>query len=121
MAKRSSQSDHDAMVLYAARSLVNKNYRNVKADIPDWSSPDKIIWSSTGQGHIPDVTGDGIIVEVETSDSIYDSHTEDQWKLFSAHALQYSKAFWILVPAANSNSAQQRRDQLGITATIWSF
>ena len=122
MVKRKSQSDHDKMVLYAANVLVQKGFRNVKADLGGWTQPTKIVWKTTSEGHIPDVTGDGnpdVLVEVETDDSIFDAHTEDQWNLFYNNAKQYSKEFWVLVPNRSENDAQTRLTQLGITAKIW--
>jgi hypothetical protein len=124
MAKRKSQSDHDNMVQYAANILVQKGFKNVKADISEWVQPGKITWKATGLGHIPDVTGDGnpaIIVEVETEDSIFDTHTEDQWNLFYNYAKQHSKEFWVLVPKRSETDTKTRLGQLGITAKIWAI
>ena len=67
MSKRKSQSDHDNMVLYGAKFLASEG-GNVKADVNGWPQPESI------QGHIPDITTTGIIVEVETDDSIFDPH-----------------------------------------------
>ena len=115
MPKRASQQDHDRMVKQGADHLVQKNYRNVKADFQNWDKPGKITWQNTGEGHIPDLTGEdnpGIIVEVETSDSISHEHTADQWALFSAYARQYQKEFWVLIPFASKSAAEARIAEL---------
>jgi len=123
MAKRRNQSEHDSMVQSVATHVENNGHSNVKADIPDYKRPDKIIWDTTKKGHIPDVTStknQDFIFEIETDDSINDSHTEDQWKLFSANAKQYSKKFIIVVPKGSDQKAWQRVRDLGIDVDdVW--
>ena len=122
MAKRRSQSEHDRMVTYTANFLVQKDFRNVKADVPGYPTPEIITWKSTGKGHIPDVTGEGAefnLFEVETADSINDQHTEDQWTLFAAFAKQHESVFWVVVPKGSESAAQQRLKELKINAKIW--
>ena len=120
--KRFSQQNHDAMVLNAARFLTSKGYRNVKADLPGATAPDRIFWKSTNSGHTPDITAENgrlMIVEVETSDSISDAHTEDQWKLFSAFVNQHGGEFWVAVPKGSENAAQIRLNNLNLNAKVW--
>ena len=98
MAKRKSQSDHDKLVKKIADFFIEKKEPNVKADITGYPSPKEIMWKGNPHGHIPDVTSNNekqykYIVEVETDDSINDSHTSDQWKLFSAFAKENSAKF----------------------------
>ena len=124
--KRQSQSQHDQMVQYVADYLVRNGYRNVNADLKGKTQPDLIYWKSNGQGHIPDVTAvsgtngnESHLFEIETSDSVYDQHTEDQWELFAANAKQYKKTFWVVVPKGSENDAHFRLNQLGIQAEVW--
>jgi len=122
MAKRRSQSDHDNMVESGANILKKKGYRNVKADITKWDKPTKITWKRTGKGHVPDITGEGttnIIVEVETSDSIDDTHTEDQWELFSKYAEENNMDFFVRVPKTNEKDAEDRLSELGLNGKVW--
>ena len=122
MAKRRSQSEHDRIVTYAANFLVEKGFRNVKADVLGYLTPTKITWTSTGKGHIPDVTGEDAefnLFEVETADSIDEEHSEDQWKLFAAFAKQHNAVFWVVVPEGYTLAAQQRLKELKINAKIW--
>ena len=122
MVLRKSQSDHDRMVKHVAEFLVSKHYRDVKADLPGWPTPEKIVWTSTNEGHIPDVTAMGQLFnlfEVETDDTINIDHTADQWKLFSRYAEQHNAVFWVVVPGGSKLKAEQRIKQLGIKADVW--
>ena len=123
MAKRRNQEEHDSMVKAVAKYLKENGHSNIKADLLGYDKPDLIYWESTKKGHIPDVTStknQEYIFEVETDDSIDDSHTEDQWKLFSAYAEQYSKKFIVVVPKELEQQARQRAKQLGIKVDdVW--
>ena len=118
MTKRRSQLKHDRMVRDIAELLVERGYQDIRADITGYKRPDII------SGHIPDVTawdknGEFNLFEVETEDSIYDQHTEDQWRLFSAYARQHSARFWVVVPKGWGGDAQKRANDLGINPRIW--
>jgi hypothetical protein len=123
MAKRRDQSKHDSMVKSVADHVSENGHTNVKADIEGYDRPELIYWENTKKGHIPDVTstsGTQYIFEVETEDSIDDSHTEDQWKLFSANAQQDSKKFIVVVPKGYDQQARTRAKQLGVTLhDVW--
>ena len=103
--------------------LVSQGCRSVKAHLKGLTRPDLIYWNSTGKGHIPDVTsswnGTSAILEVETHDSIFDQHTEDQWSLFAAYTQQHGKVFVVVVPKGSEDSAWSRLAQLGIEAKVW--
>jgi hypothetical protein len=123
MAKRRDQSKHDSMVKSVADHVSNNGHTNVKADIKGYDRPDLLYWESTKKGHIPDVTSTEVtkyLFEVETDDSIDDSHTEDQWKLFSANAQQHSKKFIVVVPKGSEQQAWSRAKGLGVTLhDVW--
>lgn len=81
----------------------------------------KITWAATGKGQIPDVTaqsGNLFIFEVEPADSISNTHTADQWKLFAEYANQHGAEFWVLLPNGSNSDARSRLNQLGIQAKI---
>ena len=62
----------------------------------------------------------GYVFEVETEDSIYDSHTEDQWRLFSANARAHQKSFVVVVPKGFEQQAHQRARDMSITIDdVW--
>ncbi len=120
--KRLNQSIHDTMVKDAVNYLRSEGFTDIKADLGSYPQPTKIIWKATGQGHIPDVettNGKHCILEVETCDSISDSHTADQWKLFSRFANEHEAEFWVVVPMGYKYNASSRLTELGIQAKIW--
>lgn len=120
-----SKERHDQMVRSLAESLLLQGYRDVEADLPDspeYGRPEEIVWESTGEAHIPDVTAlneQFNLFEVETADSISDDHTADQWTSFATHAQQEEVVFWVVVPSGYRLSAEQRLTDLGIEAEIW--
>lgn len=122
MTKRKSQRDHDNMLKTLADNLITHNHPNVRVDIEGYDRPYKITWKVTGRGHIPDATAGATrpqIFEVETEDSINDSHTEDQWKLFAAHASNTGGVFTVVVPHGCSQAAKSRLNQLNLQAEVW--
>lgn len=128
MVKRKSQSQHDQMVRKVYNHLISKGFIDVRADLKGLTQPELLYWKSTGEGHIPDVSGiDGKngnqlnIFEIETEDSIFDQHTESQWNLFAAYARQYGKEFRVVVPKESEASTNSRLMQLGIQADVWTI
>ncbi len=122
MEKRKSQTEHDSLVDYVARELNKRGYEQVKADLPDYEVPKKIIWQSTGEGFEPDVTGVKMgfrIFEIETDDSIEDEHTLQQWKLFASYAKVNDAFFYVVFRKGSLEKVQNRLKELGITATLW--
>jgi len=121
--KRKYKHNHDQMVRDVYNDLISNGFRNVKADLKGLAQPELIYWTSTENGHIPDLTasrnGTRHIFEIETSDSIFDQHTEDQWKLFAANAQQDGKTFFFVVPKGSENLAKSRLAQLDIQAEVW--
>ena len=122
MEKRKSQLAHDNMVKYVARVLIEKNYLDVRADLPEFEKPKEITWKKTGKGHFPDITGEKgsfKVFEVETADSIDDQHTEDQWTLFAKWSKENEAMFWVVVPEGSVAAARKRLDELNIQAKLW--
>ncbi|MBC8458922.1 MAG: hypothetical protein H8D67_13085 [Deltaproteobacteria bacterium] len=120
--KRISQSQHDQIVRYAVNYLMNNGFSDIRADLQGQVKPTKITWKLTGHGHIPDVTaqnGQFYLFEVETDDSIFNDHTENQWKLFATYAREHNAKFWVVVPAGSEASVQLRLNELGIQAEVW--
>lgn len=123
MAKRRNQSEHDSMVKAIVNHVKANGHSDIKADLEGYEKPELIYWSSTKKGYYPDITStkrQNYIFEVETDDSINDSHTEDQWKLFSANAKEHSKTFIVVVPKGSETQAWQRVKELGINVDdVW--
>ena len=85
-------------------------------------TPETII--GTTSNHVPDLTvdknGTRIVLEAETSSSIFDDHTESQWSLFSDAVQKIGGEFHIVVPREERNAAERRAANLGLRVnTIW--
>ena len=123
MPSRKDQSEHALMVRSLARALKEQGHTDIKVDLFGYDLPEQIYWETNKQGETPDVTSTNIkhfIFEVETADSIDDPHTEGQWRLFSAHARQQSKAFVVVVPKGSEKQARQKAAELGIKIdSVW--
>jgi len=118
---RQSQLHHDRMVKAIADFLVERDFADVRADIAGFAKPLEITTDKDGSARIPDVTGRGqffVVFEVETSDSIDDAHTQEQWGSFAAWAKRNGAAFYIAVPEASKQRATERAAQLGVEAKI---
>jgi hypothetical protein len=111
------QADHDHLVGVVVSYLVQRGYRNIRADLPGHAQPACLL--GTKQDHIPDITADGLIVEVETSDTIDSAHTTSQWALFSDYATKYAQTFWVVVPHNSVAAAQNRLGALGLQAEVY--
>lgn len=109
MAKRSDPTEHRKLLASLAVYLESNNFENIKVDGFDaYEQPDEVRGS-----HIPDATaeksGTEYIYEVETKDSINDTHTRDQWGAFAGEAANYGwKRFIVVVPKGHKNEAEQR-------------
>lgn len=81
----SESSEHEELINMMAHYFTTEGYRDVKADIPGMPRPDLI--HGTKKNHIPDLTayknGIRIILEAETSSTIFDNQATSQWSLFS--------------------------------------
>lgn len=124
MTKRKSQPDHDGMVIAVIKYIKENGHSNVNADIPNYNQPEMLHWKGQKDGHIPDITSvrgdESFIFEIETADSISHSHTEDQWKLFSASASLNSKSFVIVIPKDSKKEAENRAQELNLALyEIW--
>ena len=122
---RQSQSFHDKMIKQLADSLISKKFRDVKADHPGFpEKPAPITLEAFASCYIPDVTATGIqmvIFEVETDETIADAHTGEQWKLFSSYAYLHGAEFWVVVPKASMEDAEQRLENLGLQGKVMGF
>jgi hypothetical protein len=112
--ERSSQT-HKLLIRSLASKYEHEGYY-VKADHinhPNGSPP--VI-----NGYIPDVAAyyNGylrIIAEAETCDTISDSHTREQWEVFS----QSTYSFDVIVPKSCLEEAQQQANLWGIAINQW--
>lgn len=118
----SESSEHEDLINMMVRYFRSQGFRNIKADVLGMPSPDVIYGAK--KNHVPDITADknsiGIILEAETSSSIYDDHTASQWSLFSDAARKPGGEFHVVVPKGLRGNAEQRAADLGVKVdTIW--
>lgn len=122
MTQRRNQTEHDSIVASVANSLRANGFSEIKADLQGYDQPIRIIWESTEQGHIPDLSAvkdqQQHIFEVETGDTITIQHTADQWKLFSTYANQHNSIFYVVVPKGYASQAQKQLQVLNLKATV---
>jgi len=58
------------------------------------------------------------IYEIETDDSIEDSHTESQWKTFGEYAKSNDYEFVIVVPVNSIRKAMKRIKEIDVEVKI---
>jgi hypothetical protein len=90
-----------------------RGYSNVKANLPEQEPPDKI-----GK-YMPSITADGLVIEVETKESLKTQTTQDVWKAFAEHTVQTQGRFVVVVPKGQEDIAKQQLKDLQITADVW--
>lgn len=126
MPKRKDQNDHDSMVRALTNYLKLLQYTDIRADLPGFTRPVELAWEDRQDGHVPDVSAlkqeTEHIFEVETSDSISHTHTEDQWHLFASNAERNNKAFCVIVPKQSKEDARGRLKELGLeNVRVWTL
>lgn len=119
-----NRSVHDQMVGSLVTHLSNNGFVNIQADFFGYNQPEAIWWENNPNAkYIPDAVAEqnGVlhIFEVETEDSITSKHTEEQWKLFSAHARNNNGKFVAVVPSSAKADAEQQINNLNITGEVW--
>lgn len=118
----SSSPRHDQLVRSFIKLLLETGWTDIKADLPEYTCPDKIIWKDKGTGHIPDVSayhkGAFGIFEVEDEQSIALQHTADQFTLFGAFAVQHHAVFAAAVPKSIQGTATQVLKSVGVNAVV---
>ncbi len=114
--------EHEDLINMMAQYFTNQGFRNIKADVPGMKTPDTIV--GTKSNHVPDLTANKnnmrIILEAETSSSIFDDHTASQWSLFSDIAQKIGGEFHIVIPKGDRSAAERRAANLGFRIDmIW--
>ena len=117
-----SQTAHDGLVRQLAELLMEKHFREVRADLVECAEkPPRIFNSLACSGAAPDVTAVGLqslLFEVETADSLFDDHVEGEWRMFATYAKHRSAQFWVVVPKGSKEAAQSRMEQLGLEPRV---
>lgn len=116
-------SEHDQLILMMARHFKQQGFTEIKADMPGWTKPDYIYWTSNKNNrYYPDLTcydsdGTSIILEAETCNTLSDQHTHKQFEIFRAHANKEKGRFEVVVPI--SCSGKDARQLISQQADSW--
>lgn len=106
-----AKSEHDRLVEKLHVRLVASGFSDIRVELPGCVKPERIVWASTGLGHVPDASAHYLlkqhIFEVETAESIGDAHRYEQCKLFAAYSRGNSAEFTLVVPIGCGNDANR--------------
>lgn len=77
----------------------SQDFSNIKANMPGYNAPQKLVWSKTGNGYTPDITAikDGkllLFVVKEPTDDI--ENQIDKWRLFSSYTSSKNRLCYIV-------------------------
>jgi len=113
---------HSRLVSRIVVLLTEKGYQNIKSVLSDSESPEKIVWQSSGNGYLPDVSvraEEFRFFSAETADSIQDEDTADKLKLFSAYAETNGALFYVVFPKGDAVPVRARIEELGGEICLW--
>lgn len=118
-----NQTAHDNLVRLLAKHYSSLGYKGIRMDVPgSTETPSGIYWNATPeQKYIPDITcfkndvaNTLIIAEAESCDTLRSSHTQEQWRLFAAHARSNNGEFHVITPQSCREEAQAVARELSI-------
>jgi hypothetical protein len=116
-------SPRERMIRYVAKTLAEKRHQSVHAVVSGFAMPQRVLKTSTGEWHIPEVTSmkDGQIrlYAVETKGTVMRKETDSRWKLFAEYAKQNKALFYIVFPVGLILQIKQKLEQLNIEAYLW--
>jgi hypothetical protein len=118
MDQRGPPAEHDRLVGLIAGTLLRRGERGLKANVSGYPRPDPIRWKGDRLGHYPDLTAEGLVVEVETAELLGDEQTAQRWKLSAGYADRTEAAFIVVVPRGSEADAQHLLDVLGLEAQV---
>jgi hypothetical protein len=113
MTARKNQYVYERMLRNVLPYVAPRGYTNVKADLPGQEKPEAI------GVHTPSVSADGLLLEVETKDSLTSEQTRTAWKELAAHAVNTACRFIIVAPKGLEDIAKQQLKELQIIADVW--
>jgi len=117
------KSPHDRMTKYVVDILSEKNNEKIRATIPGFDSPQRVIRKSTGETYIPEVTtvknNQFRIFSVETKETLEQSEPEARWKLFAEFAKQNNALFYIVFPTGQVAIVKNKLEEFNIEANLW--
>ncbi len=113
----------ERMIAYVIRILNEKKHEGIRAMIPDYKIPQKVVRESTGEGYVPEVTafknGQFRLFSVETRDSLKAEDTVKRWKLFESYAKQNNALFYVVFPVEIVSQVKNLLAEMSIEARLW--
>ena len=117
------KSPLDRTIKYVVEILAEKNNKKIRATIPGYDSPQRVIRKSTNESYIPEVTAfknnQFRIFAVETKDSLEHGEPEGRWKLFAEFAKQNDALFYIVFSAGLVAIVKGRLKASNVEANLW--
>ena len=79
--------------------IKGEDFSQIKADIPGYNTPEKLVWKNSGKGYIPDITAikNGMFLLFTVKDPKENIHTYlDKWRLFSSYSRKVNRECYIV-------------------------
>lgn len=101
--------------------IKGQDFSNIKANIPGFNVPQKLVWSKTGNGYVPDVTAvkDGnllVFVVKEPTENV--ENQIDKWRLFSSYTSGENRMCYIVGMAHQEFTIRNILEQNRIKAKV---
>ena len=117
------KSPLDRMIKYVVDILSERNNEKIRATLPGFDSPQRMIRKSTSETYIPEVTAvknnQFRIFAVETKEILEQGEPEGRWKLFAELAKQNAALFYIVFPAGQVAIVKNKLEEFNIEANLW--
>ena len=117
------KSPLDRMIKYVVDILSEKNNKKIRATIPGFESPQRVIRKSTNEAYIPEVTAvkndQFRIFAIETKMTLEQEEPEVRWKLFAECAKQNNALFYIVFPSGQVSIVKDKLEEFNIEANLW--
>jgi len=79
--------------------IKNQNFSQIKADMPGYNRPEKLVWKKSGKGYVPDITanknGMFLLFTVKDPNENVNTHL-DKWRLFSSYSQKVNRECYIV-------------------------
>lgn len=123
MLKSLFKSQQRQLTERAIKILKDRGNTNVKANLPKFEAPQKVVRTATQESALPDISAvkDGRfrIFAVETDTSIPTKASLERWKLFSEFADQNNALFFIAFAKGQTKKIQDILNKNEINARLW--
>jgi hypothetical protein len=116
-------TDRERVIAYVIRILNEKQHEGIRALIPDYTMPKKVVREATGEGYIPEVTafknGEFRLFAVETKNTLREQEAEKRWELFASYSQQNKAQFYVVFPVGVAAQVKDMLARTNIEARLW--